>query len=391
MRGNFGLILKKELTDIVRDKRSFIMLFVPVILFPAMFLLMGSQIEKNGQEKQFTYVAYCDTQEDRALYDQIFGALDSDESARIQRLDIPYDQAEEALRRGDALAMLEFQSGVLTYTSSASSTANQAIADEIYKMIEQINQAVAEQTLQQQGIDFGALRPMRMQKAASVGTGSSAMAIIAPMLLVMLIMNGGVSVAVDLFTGEKERGTFESLLTTQTSRMSILAAKFASTLCVSVASMTLSILAYLISFSLSDSTAMMLGGGEQNGADLGLGFGQIVGILAVCLSLSVFSASLLTLLALHARTVKEAQSQTSLLTVFASLLGGAVAFKELSGVSNLSMLIPVYNVIMTIKMLFADMAQGTQVAVTIVSCLVYSAALLMLSTRLLKSEKMLRG
>ena len=111
----------------------------------------------------------------------------------------------------------------------------------------------------------------------------------------------------------------------------------------------------------------------------------------MCLSLSVFSASLLTLLALHARTVKEAQSQTSLLTVFASLLGGAVAFKELSGVSNLSMLIPVYNVIMTIKMLFADMAQGTQVAVTIVSCLVYSAALLMLSTRLLKSEKMLRG
>ena len=36
-------------------------------------------------------------------------------------------------------------------------------------------------------------------------TGNSMMASIAPMMLVMVIMSGGVSVAVDLFAGEKER------------------------------------------------------------------------------------------------------------------------------------------------------------------------------------------
>ena len=48
---DFKLILKKEMLDIFRDKRSFVMLFVPVLIFPLMYMLMGTQLDKEELKK----------------------------------------------------------------------------------------------------------------------------------------------------------------------------------------------------------------------------------------------------------------------------------------------------------------------------------------------------
>ena len=58
------------------------------------------------------------------------------------------------------------------------------------------------------------------------GTDSAFLHLIIPMLLTMLISIGGASIATDLVAGEKERNTFESLLSTSASRFSILSAKY---------------------------------------------------------------------------------------------------------------------------------------------------------------------
>lgn len=400
---NFGLILKKELTDIVRDKRSFVMLFIPILLFPIMFTLMGTQLKDSGL---ISVIVACKTERDRANYDSFLQFIDdANEYAQREGMDTVEikeiekgagQDALDVLKNGKAAAILSFSDGALIVTPSRVTTQAQQEYLNLNALLSGwITASESQKALTEHGVDVASLSPVVLRQEDPVGKGSSALATIAPMILVMLILNGGVSVAVDLFTGEKERGTFESLLTTQTSRLSILAAKFTATLIVSLASMILSIAAYMISFRISPSAAVLMGGSGSSGSMLeesGLDAFRVFALLGVCLSLSVFAVSLLTLIALRARTVKEAQSQTSLLTIFGSLLGGGIAFMNVAEVGTLPMLIPIYNVIVTIKLLFSDMSNiGIKVIVTMASCFAYSAILWILSARLLRSEKLLRG
>ena len=221
--------------------------------------------------------------------------------------------------------------------------------------------------------------------------GSSAMASIAPMLLVVIIMSSGVSVAIDVFTGEKERGTLESLMTTQVSRISLLMAKFTATLCISLLGMVLSILAYVISYMCSDAGKFMLGGGTDNAASLGFSAAQAFELLAVCLTLSVFAVSLMTVIGLHAKSVKEAQSQMSLISLIPTLLAGLTLFMESADISSAAMWIPIFNSIVSIKMIFSDTASGADICFASISCLVYSGLMWIISVKMLRSEKLLQG
>ena len=98
----------------------------------------------------------------------------------------------------------------------------------------------------------------------------------------------------------------------------------------------------------------------------------------------------MTLIGLHAKTVKEAQSQMSLLTIFPTLLGGLVLFMDSVNVGDGSVWIPIFNAIISIKMIFLGTAEPRHILFTAASSLLYAALLGVLSVRMLKSEKLLR-
>ena len=285
---DFKLVLIKELKDILRDKRSFVMMFVPVLLFPLMFTLMGSQMDTKNLEANIPCIVEFEnakTEEaDRALYDSLFhkacpGLIDPKEATGGRT-------AERELERGAVYAIIRFNDGTVFVKCNNSSTKSMQAWKNLVDKLSTVSQLSLYQTLQTQyGVNVEQLLPFRLVPE-QMQTGNSTLASIAPMLLVALIMSGGVSVAVDLFTGEKERGTMESLLTTQASRISILAAKYTATLSVSLLSMLMSVLAYVISLKISkNALALMTGGTGQTDAQLSLQFDQVLRLAAVCLSL----------------------------------------------------------------------------------------------------------
>lgn len=393
MLKDYCLVLQKELIDIFRDKRSFITLFIPVLIFPVMYFLMGTQLSGGNITENIPCIVNCKTENDQIIFENIFGNTNIVEQ-RSAKEDMYTD-----LKKGEIYGIIEIKDGVIDVIYNKNSTKTVSSMNYINEKIAEYSNTLFNQSLVSQGIDFSKIQSLNydgiMTDLSEIipDSGNPMMASIAPMMLVMVIMSGGVSVAVDLFTGEKEKCTFESLLTTQVSRMGLLMAKFTAILIISLLSMVLSILAYIISFKMNpDALGMYTGNLNAEVDDIQvISFLQIIQVVLVCLTLSVFSVSLMTFIGLNAKTVKEAQSQMSIITIIPTLLSGLTMFMDSANISNASMLIPVFNTIASIKMIFLGTVQPLHILLTTISCVVYSAFLWFICVKMLKSERLLRG
>lgn len=393
MWNDFVLILKKELLDIFRDKRSFITLFIPVLLFPLMYFFMGTQLSSGNLTENIPCIVDCETEADREIFKAIFDGTDM-----VEEADIIEDKYTD-LKKGSVYGIIEIVNGKIRVIYNPNSTKTLSSMSSINEKIVAFSNELFNQSLVNQGVDFGSLQMLgydgMMTELSAVieDSGNSMMASIAPMMLVMVIMSGGVSVAVDLFAGEKEKGTFESLLTTQVSRLGLLLAKFTAILAISMLSMVLSIAAYVISFKLNpDALGMYTGDLNADVSDIEvITAPQIIQVTLICFTLSVFAVSVMTFIGLNAKTVKEAQSQMSIITIFPTLLSGLTMFMDSANISNVAMLVPVFNAIAAIKMVFLGTVQPEHIALTCVSCLAYSGILWFLCVKMLNSEKLLRG
>lgn len=393
MLNDYVLILKKELTDIFRDKRSIVTLFVPVLLFPLMYFFMGTQLSGGNLTEDIPCIVECETKEDRELFDAIF-----DGTYMIDEQEIKEDKYTD-LKKGSVYGIIEIDNGKITVVFNQNSTKTLSSMSYINERIVLYSNAVFQQSLVDQGVNMATLKSLDYDGAMTdlseiiPDNGNSMMASIAPMMLVMVIMSGGVSVAVDLFAGEKEKGTFESLLTTQVSRLGLLMAKFTAILIISLMSMVLSIAAYVISFKINPSAlGMYTGNLNADASDLQIiTASQVFQVILVCFALSVFAVSLMTFLGINAKTVKEAQSQMSMITIIPTLLSGLTMFMDSANISYPSLLIPVFNTIASIKMIFLGTVQPLHIVLSTLSCLAYSAVLWFFCVKMLNSEKLLRG
>jgi len=95
--------------------------------------------------------------------------------------------------------------------------------------IQEYSEKKVEQRLTAMNIDLQILQPVEIvpvNAADENASGNFMIMMMLPMLAAVLIAVGGIPAATDLVAGEKERGTFEPLLTTQAGRMSILLGKY---------------------------------------------------------------------------------------------------------------------------------------------------------------------
>lgn len=393
MFNDYILILKKELIDIFRDKRSIVTLFVPVLLFPLMYFFMGTQLSGGNLTEDIPCIVICETENDRTLFEAIFADTNMIEETEIQ------DDKFTDLKKGSIYGVIEISNGKITVVYNQNSTKTLSSMSLINERIVLYSNTIFQQSLVEQNVNFNALKSLDYSGAMTElseltsDAGNSMMASIAPMMLVMVIMSGGVSVAVDLFAGEKEKGTFESLLTTQVSRLGLLMAKFTAILVISLLSMVLSIAAYVISFKLNPSAlGMYTGNLNADASDLQIiTVSQVLQVIIVCFALSVFAVSIMTFLGINAKTVKEAQSQMSMITIIPTLLSGLTMFMDSANISDASMLIPVFNTIASIKMIFLGTVQPLHIILSSLSCFAYSGVLWFLCVKMLNSEKLLRG
>ncbi len=124
-----------------------------------------------------------------------------------------------------------------------------------------------------------------------------------PLLAVFVLLAGASHAALAAFAGEREAGTLETLLVQPVTSGSVVAAKFAAVLAVSVVSLVLNVGSVVVCLALGLGTLPGSGGADG----FALGAGRMLGGAALFLPAAVLLCALLCLVCGRARTFREGQ------------------------------------------------------------------------------------
>jgi sodium transport system permease protein len=169
-------------------------------------------------------------------------------------------------------------------------------------------EAIVADRLGKAGIDPNQVKPFAIQvKALSENDEASILllSVLFPLIIVMSVMLGGFSSAVDLFAGEKERKTMEALLITPVSRMKLILAKWLTISTLGTVSGIFAIAAFvLITKTVTTKLAAELDYGSQT---LLIFFSTVVGIVFF----AILFATIQMMISILSNTFKEAQNYIS--------------------------------------------------------------------------------
>jgi sodium transport system permease protein len=155
--------------------------------------------------------------------------------------------------------------------------------------------------------------------------------------------------AIDLFTGEKERGTIETLLTTPVARWKILLGKMMVVVLSGMLAASCSLLGLFISIEFLD-----LGADKEllNVIHSILTVPFILSMLSMLLPLVIFFAGVMIPIAIYAKSFKEAQSIITPLNIV-MVLPAMIGFFPGIELDLNTAFIPVINVVLATKELIA--------------------------------------
>ena len=308
-------IFKKELIDVLRDRRTLMfMVVIPILITP--LLVIGSikfqEYQNKKSEEKILKIAYINESEDnltkQLLSDQkgvniIEGVqLDSIESY------IKSDSLQGGLYLGKGfLKKIKTNSSgdvKIYYKSSdlmSKSKKRMQAALDIYK------EKIIAERLKQLNVDGQILNPITINNidlATAKETLGKAIGGFIPYVLVMFIFLGAMYPAIDLGAGEKERGSLETLLSSPATKFEITMGKLLVVSLTGIVSGLVSVLGISSSLFFIDKIPVQI---QETILELINPF-MISSIIILMIPIAIFFASMLLSISFYARSFKEAQS-----------------------------------------------------------------------------------
>ncbi|MGB0589427.1 MAG: ABC transporter permease subunit/CPBP intramembrane protease [Myxococcota bacterium] len=387
-------ILKKEVLEALRDRKTLvIMLALPLVLYPLLFLAVGqaTQIQKERLDSEALVIALSGPDETHGLRPRLEGLEDTTV--------LIVEDAEGAVRAGQASAGVVLgtsfseevaagrQADVTVHYDGAderSHVAEARLADALQAFAEEVRRT----RLERLGVTLAYVEPISVQRqnvAPPMRQGGWLLGQVLPMLVSFLMIGAAFYPAVDLTAGEKERGTLQTLLTAPVTSLSIVAGKFGAVLALSV----LTGVANLASVAL---VAASMPVPEAFAGDVSFAIAPLNGFLVfVCMILlGMMFGAVMMAVAVTARGFKDAQNYLTplyLLCVFPLVLSGVPGITLTASTAA----IPVLNIALAMKSLLLGDVHAGFLSVVMISTLTWTAMGLVLAARLFTMEAALMG
>ena len=204
-----------------------------------------------------------------------------------------------------------------------------------------------------------------------------------PMLLLLMAFSGCMSIAPPSIAGEKERGTIATLLVTPLKRNELALGKVLSLSMFALLSGMSSFLGMMLSLpKLIHADEMGLSANIYTFSDYGM---LLLLILCTVLVLTAISS----IISAKAKSVKAAQSVMAPLMLIVMLVGMMPMMTGTEVSNNAMFLIPIYNSVECMSLIFAHEAALVPVLITLAANIVYSVVGVWVLTKLLNSEKVM--
>jgi sodium transport system permease protein len=217
--------------------------------------------------------------------------------------------------------------------------------------------------------------------------GAFLLGLIAPVIFVVMVAVGCFYPAVDAIAGERERNTWETLMSTSASRLSVVTAKYLYVASMGGMAGLLNLLAIVATLRPVFAPLMSKAGVTF---DCTISPGAMpVAVLAAAL-LAGFIAAGMMIFAAFARTFKEGQA---MITPFYMLTIVPIVFLQVPGIQfNLALAcVPVANVVMMVREALSGTFHWPQIAVTIVASILTIGVCLRFAAFLLQFEDVMLG
>lgn len=394
-RSTIFSLYKKEMLDILRDKKTvIIMILVPIVLYPLLFLGASYAVNAIMQSQQdstykvaFEQVEHADEIEkvmnddsdDLDYHFDVIECKDWKQALNDKKIDICITETKSEKQ---TVYQIQYLSAV-----SDSSTA----ADMMKDVITEYRERLRKTAIEEKNLDVTTmLYPIETKTVDCSSNEESFGSIIGsllPFLMIVSILMGAIYPAIDATAGEKERGTLETLLTLPVSNYELIISKFLAVSTLSSISALLNFVSMGMVGTLMYQSLQVTGG---NGLNLHL-ITFIPAMLIVLICVLVFAMLLSALclcICIFAKSFKEAQNYSTPLLLVVMLTGyiGFIPGVELNATYAM---IPIANIVLLIKTIFTFQYSFGNLFLVLITNLVYSFLAIFLMSKIYNSESLL--
>ncbi|MDE7187405.1 MAG: ABC transporter permease subunit, partial [Lachnospiraceae bacterium] len=395
-------LVKKEMLDVFRDKKTMIMMvLVPVILYPLIFVgaMQFMSFISSSMETQ-NYRIAVNAKDGDAFIHKLTEQPAGEEKSRKETETITIVDAaavpdyETALNEEsiDVYVSGQLQEGKMQYdVYYLSSVTNSAYAANIVmETFDELKEEMTRQKIQEAGMDLHEiLEPIAYEKkdtASNEQSLGSIMGSVLPFMLIISLLMGTMYPAIDTTAGERERGTLETILTLPVTNRQLIVSKFITVAVIGMISALLNILSMggiaLYMYAIMDMQT-----------DMGtFDMGKFVPAILVCM-LSVFAFSLFIsavtmCVASFAKSYKEANNYITPLMLVVMFIGYIGFIPNLELTQSMAMM-PVANICLLIKNMLAFKVDYAAIAVVLISNVAYAVIAILFLSKIYDSEAIL--
>ncbi|MDP5169182.1 MAG: ABC transporter permease [Bacteroidia bacterium] len=385
-------IIKKEFLDTLRDRRTLItMIVLPLVLFPAIFgitITVQKSLTEKAMEKELKVGLIVEGGQAADLISAVETApnlvlirgIALEDTARLIRND-----SLDMIMRIDSefdSTMARFESGrVMIYYLG---TEDDNIRERLEAPMIAYEQAVLGQRMQALQISPATVDPINIDTSHDLATTQEQIGKLAggflPYIFVIFSFIGCMYPAIDLFTGEKERGTMETLFTLPVSRIEILVGKLVVVATSGLISALIGILGLVLSLQFLDIPDML----REPLLDMAKPY-TIIMLILMILPLAVFFAGILVPITTYAKTFKEAQSLITPLNL-AVIIPAAIGLMPGIELNAGTALIPILNVALAAKEILAGTVDYGLLSLVFLSLIVIASVAVVLSVKMFGKE-----
>ncbi len=392
-------LYKKEIMDVLRDKKTILtMVVLPIILYPMLFLIIMQVVSiiSTKQQERTYYIAYDNV--DASYREALNAWIDGDEDGLDYSLKpVESDNPKKDLKNEviDTYVSTIKKDGQVTFEIhflSAISNSNTA-SDYLKEEIEAYGKKLAEDNVKAEGLDVKTILHPVVTKykdhSSSESSLGSLLGGIIPFLMITAILMGAMYPAIDATAGEKERGTLETLLTLPVGNMELIMSKFLSVATIAVVSVFINVISmggiavYLF------ATIQSLSEGTESFHLSSFLPATLISVVCI-IAFALFMSALVMCVCAFAKSFKEANNYVTPVTLVV-MLTGYIGFIPNIELDSKTALIPVANICLLMKNLLIFKYDFSVIFMVLFSNIIYAFVAVWVLGKIYNSESILFG
>lgn len=321
------IVMRKELVDALRDRRTLLMVLLSsVAMGPLVLVLLStlvSGIEKRAEAREVMVVgqAHGPTLVNY-LQRQTYTLKDAPEDWERQLQDSKLGDPVLVIPPDFEAALASGEPPVVEVVGSSANQRASTGMRRLLTLVQGFNREQSVLRLAVRGVAVGALEAVQVEERdlANAGSRAAQLATLVPFFVLMAVLYGALNAALDTTAGERERGSLEPLLMNPSARGALVAGKWGAVAAVAM------LIALLSCFSFLPGQWLLKS--ETLAALFRFGAPEALRFTVLLLPLAGALSAVLMAIAIRCKTFKEAQANATMVVLGVSLLPMATLFNQ---------------------------------------------------------------